>query len=541
MRIRKNAARLMNAEWERLCEAIVALKHTFPPGSTVSVYDQFVAMHGHARRAHGTSEFLPWHREFIRRFEVALQAVDPGVSLPYWNWGLGEQEETEYLFDDRRIGPRPETEGAVTSGYFSVAGWNGQTWTPALRRGAPQPFGGLPTREQVLPLLRKSTHEALRVDLEILDGIGPRPEALHGGVHVWIGGDMRRPGISPRDPIFFLHHAQVDRVWALWQRLHPQARWTASNEPMWPWDGSDLSTRQAAVVPNVSPRDLVRPTDVLDTRELGYVYDGEDAAREVRETGSIVTHDWSNISLGADYGREPAVVACLHTFAGADPAGVRVRQARGRSVDFKVEEEESRDQETAHVPESIAYVAGKAGLIHDVSGKVVGELGTIRMGQHLRDRTERIHLEGSYDRPVVVATISSCNGYHPAHIRVLKAEATWFEARIEEWAYLDRSHATESVSYLVVEAGRHRLQDGAEVIAGLAEATHDWTAVEFDSSLGSGPVVLSQCMTRRGRDPVVTRQRNVAATGFEVRLQEEEASADGGWHTEETVGYAAFG
>ena len=300
MKIRKNAARLTNPEWERLCEAIVALKHTFPPGSTVNVYDQFVAMHRHAGRAHGTSDFLPWHREFIRRFEVALQAVDPGVSLPYWNWGLGTREETEDLFQDSRMGPRPETEGAVASGYFSAARSNGPTWTPPLRRGASQSVNGLPTREQVLALLQESTYEALRVDLERMDGIESRLEAIHGSVHGWIGGDMGAAGTSPSDPIFFLHHAQVDRIWAMWQRLHPQVRWTASNEPMWPWNGSDLEAEQAADVPNLSPTDLARPSDVLATRELGYVYDGEDAEREVRETGSTVTHDWSNIRLGAD-------------------------------------------------------------------------------------------------------------------------------------------------------------------------------------------------------------------------------------------------
>lgn len=127
MRIRKNANQLTSSEWERLCEAVVALKHTFPPGSTVNVYDQFVATHRHARRAHGTFEFLPWHREFIRRFEFALQAVDPRVSLPYWNWGPGAREETEDLFQDSRMGPRPDTAGPVASGYFSATGLNGQT------------------------------------------------------------------------------------------------------------------------------------------------------------------------------------------------------------------------------------------------------------------------------------------------------------------------------------------------------------------------------------------------------------------------------
>ncbi|KKL05218.1 hypothetical protein LCGC14_2608230, partial [marine sediment metagenome] len=45
MRVRKNAAFLSDNEWTSYCNAIVALKHTLPAGSTVSVYDQFVAIH----------------------------------------------------------------------------------------------------------------------------------------------------------------------------------------------------------------------------------------------------------------------------------------------------------------------------------------------------------------------------------------------------------------------------------------------------------------------------------------------------------------
>jgi tyrosinase len=38
---------------------------------------------------------------------------------------------------------------------------------------------------------------------------------LHNQVHRWVGGDMG-PASSPNDPIFYLHHANVDRVWEGW-------------------------------------------------------------------------------------------------------------------------------------------------------------------------------------------------------------------------------------------------------------------------------------------------------------------------------------
>ena len=40
----------------------------------------------------------------------------------------------------------------------------------------------------------------------------------HNRVHVWIGGSMLI-NTSPNDSVFFLHHCNVDRIWALWQDL----------------------------------------------------------------------------------------------------------------------------------------------------------------------------------------------------------------------------------------------------------------------------------------------------------------------------------
>jgi len=39
-------------------------------------------------------------------------------------------------------------------------------------------------------------------------------------VHVWVGGDMGA-STSPNDPVFYLNHAHVDRIWAAWQRRNP--------------------------------------------------------------------------------------------------------------------------------------------------------------------------------------------------------------------------------------------------------------------------------------------------------------------------------
>ena len=47
------------------------------------------------------------------------------------------------------------------------------------------------------------------------------PPSLHNRVHVFIGGDMA-PSSSPNDPVFYLNHCNVDRIWEAWMQASPQ-------------------------------------------------------------------------------------------------------------------------------------------------------------------------------------------------------------------------------------------------------------------------------------------------------------------------------
>lgn len=308
MRIRKNAAFLTDDDWGRYCNAIVTLKHTFPGDSSVSIYDQFVAIHlcvtglasgtGPAAGvdgAHGGPGFLPWHREYLRRYEEALAAVDPTVSLPYWNWGLGSDAENVGLFQDDRIGPRG---GIVNSGYFAEAATtqNPLGWTihpdlrplgSALSRSGTADVNSLPPGTDVSEALEMIAFSSFRPALESGSGLSFGHSSMHNGVHGWVSGDMGFM-TSPNDPIFFMHHAQIDRLWAIWQRTHPGvANYNNNNvfvgqghgpsDNMWPWDAGASApggtfAAAAALIPTEAPIDLVTPEEVLETEALGYVY-----------------------------------------------------------------------------------------------------------------------------------------------------------------------------------------------------------------------------------------------------------------------------
>lgn len=243
--------------------------------------------------AHSRPAFLPWHREYIRRFENALQAVDPQVTLPYWNWGLGDLSQTTALFQDDRMGPMGSGGASgleVVTGYlaatpnaFNPLGWpirNGlRALGAALRRNTTLNTGpGWPTAISVNNVLGENTYVGFRPALEN----APHHNRIHGRV----GGDMvSQP--SPNDPIFFLHHCQCNRIWAKWQVDHPgSANYNLTttlvghglNDPMWPWDAGAAETAipgLANLLPTVAATDVVRVVDMIDHRELGYCYDDE--------------------------------------------------------------------------------------------------------------------------------------------------------------------------------------------------------------------------------------------------------------------------
>jgi len=94
---------------------------------------------------------------------------------------------------------------------------------------------------------------------------------------------------SPYDPIFWLNHSNVDRLWAEWQdRGHTGIDFYPAegmpfghnlHDPMWPWDGGlsmpvNLGEGDfPPLLPSFSENDAVTPFDTLDFRELGYTYD----------------------------------------------------------------------------------------------------------------------------------------------------------------------------------------------------------------------------------------------------------------------------
>lgn len=285
--------------------------------------------------AHMGPAFFAWHRQFLHMFEQQLQSVEPDVTLPYWDWTVDNGRDAWIWGDDFLGGSgNPDEDYAVTTGPFRKGTWeitvfdyNDTERTPYLVRefGASSFAPTLPTPEELEAVLQIPTFDAepwntlapiassFRNALEgwrdcvdeICDpdtGMGPvctGEHLLHNQVHLWIAGEFafaaeggregERGGrlvvpatpdpstdlfgtmaanSSPNDPAFWLHHTNIDRIWSEWMRRHGQVYVPESGGPighniddaMWPYTHLGMT---------------VTPRMMLDSRDLGYIYDTE--------------------------------------------------------------------------------------------------------------------------------------------------------------------------------------------------------------------------------------------------------------------------
>ena len=257
MRVRKNVKRLTAQEKRRFVEAILVLKtqdSVLHPGSQ-SRYDDFVEVHLNAMWdfstnsmrslswGHVDSVFLPWHRELLFQFEQLLQSIDPTVTIPYWDW-TREQSSSDSGFPfkhdfigvdgDDADGDRVKREPGAPSPYpyaFDPEAWSltitvndpGDSLTYFQRQFGEFDVQGTVNDAPNLPLNDTTvtgTSTNFRAAIDAANSyttLRARSEDLHNLVHRWTGGNMLRM-TSPNDPVFFMHHAQIDRMWSIWQR-----------------------------------------------------------------------------------------------------------------------------------------------------------------------------------------------------------------------------------------------------------------------------------------------------------------------------------
>jgi tyrosinase len=351
--VRRNVWTLPNGDrtLEDYAKAVAIMKARHPDDVTSWIYQ--AAMHGtHASATkplwngcqHGTWFFVAWHRMFVHHFEQIVRAAvveaggSAGWTLPFWDYGAGGQQATIPLaFRDPTV-----SGGAVNPLYVSqrAQGINaGLALSPVIASPAHAlhrtkftgmaEFGGGVTPVQ-----------------QFSNSTGQLEQTPHNDVHGAVGGAggwMNDPDRAAADPIFWLHHANIDRIWFLWAvppRHDPtDHRWTHQQFSF--FDAAGHRVKMACA-------------DVRDTvTQLGYTYEGAPAHLQEEEVAMTISGD----AEGDE--REPELVGASETplrLVGA-PAGVTLQ------VDAKAREGVLADAgvaEPAHVYLSVDDIAADA-------------------------------------------------------------------------------------------------------------------------------------------------------------------------------------
>jgi tyrosinase len=271
-----------------------------------NLYDEFVVDHlrtvhiqpdrSDLNDAHNGPAFFPWHRQFLINFEQALQKVsgNPLLGLPYWDWSVDQSEapypQPSWPFTPWFLGgdgsSDPRVLGKVLDGEFAYdARKDGdpKKWVLNVRTGEePTPwlsrrFGAgnlsLPAPADVQAALSATPYDVDPYDSSSTSGFrnmaeGFIPFGMHNLVHVYVSGSMV-PMTSPNDPVFFLHHCFVDKLWAEWQLRHQD---DVGYQPYLPTHGARQGHNLTDPMP---PWKQKRPADVLNHRNLGHRYDTE--------------------------------------------------------------------------------------------------------------------------------------------------------------------------------------------------------------------------------------------------------------------------
>lgn len=170
----------------------------------------------------------------------------------------------------------------------------------------------------------------------------------------------------------------------------------------------------------------------------------------------------------------------------------------------------------------------------------IGEAGTFR-GNFAPENVEReVFFDRDIENPVIHLTGTNSGG-NQYIFRITEIRDDGFKFIVEEWEYHDGPHgATETINWIAIEEGEHQLADGRTIKAGYADATHNSGGVTFDDAFDPGvtPVVLTTTASNNDLIAVDSDPLSINETGFDIRLQEEEAQD--GVHGVESVGWIAI-
>ena len=205
IRVRKEFRDLTVEEWRIFKETLIKM-YEKKDDSIPSLIDRIVKVHlDWAEFAHYTPYFLLWHRVFTWLMETEMRKISPGITIPYWYWPYDARNPNKSpIFHEFYLGTK--------TGPMGDCRWRASYPEKHCLVRNYRVLRGFYSEKTVNKLVynKKLSFAEFAKKFEV----GP-----HGIVHTEIGGedgDMTDMA-SPYDPIFWLHHSQVEKIFLEWQ------------------------------------------------------------------------------------------------------------------------------------------------------------------------------------------------------------------------------------------------------------------------------------------------------------------------------------
>jgi len=276
LRRRKNFIDLSDEEVKLLCDAIGCMRdgagHLKPP-SPLSIHDplqwdNYVALHARHcsetaegdQQVHWSWHFLPWHRAYLffleRHLALRIKTVlkkdreADQFALPYWDWTtlqaipntrirIARKQASPFFGLDLSSDFDPSPTGSGDPNPFNLALWSGYRGPMPARPDMKPENEDTPGWQKYTREIQTYHANPINIETMLLNpnfcafggwpvtsrqsGMGLLESSPHNSIHDWVGSrygnnrDMGTLRYAALDPLFYLHHANVDRIWSLYQ------------------------------------------------------------------------------------------------------------------------------------------------------------------------------------------------------------------------------------------------------------------------------------------------------------------------------------
>jgi len=247
-------------------------------------------------QVHSSWLFFPFHRWYLYFYERILGKLidDPTFAMPFWSWDspAGMQMPAIYTNPNSPL-YEPLRDALHQPPTITDLNYDGEENTELTDNELIT--ANLTTMYRQMVSNAKNARlflgQPYRLGDEADPGAGSIENVPHNTVHRWCG-DRTQPNVedmgtfyaAARDPIFFAHHSNVDRMWAIWKTLGGKRK--VFTDPDW-LDASFIFYDENAQAVRVKVRDC------LDNKKLGYAYQNIDIpwlkSRPTSKRSSVAT------------------------------------------------------------------------------------------------------------------------------------------------------------------------------------------------------------------------------------------------------------